>query len=787
MRLLICFTIASGLLSAGLRAQGSKAEYERAMAWPALINNKVFRTNLQPVWLPDGKQFWYRVETGPDKHEIILVDAEAGTRRTVPDLSALPAAAAQKSSTMRLGERPTRRTGPDGILTVVNTTAAEVEIFWRDQEGELHSYGRIPPGQDWGQSTFEGHRWIVKDLSGTTLAGFTAAAGAMHVEIDGPPADKSPEPGNRRSPDGAVSPDGKYRIELQDHNLFLTTIENGQSQALTKDGTAAQAYGAEVEWAPDSGALVATRATPGQEHPVRIVESSPKGQVEPKLFTHDYLKPGDILPKPRPVLINVADRSARLIDEALFPVFFTEDGRLEYRWQPDSGSFTFSYNQRGHQVFRIISVDRSTAAARAVVEEKSGTFIDWTQKTWHQFLDETKELIWMSERDGWCHLYLYDTATGQVKNQITSGAWVVRKVDSVDAQRRQIVFYASGVQAGEDPYHQHLCRVNFDGGGFVRLTEAAGNHQAVFSPDQRWFIDKWSRVDQPEVTELRRTTDGALVLTLERGEAAALLETGWRMPERFAAKGRDDTTDIFGTIIKPSDFDPAKSYPVLEEVYAGPQGSFAEVDFSLAPKQHALAELGFIVVQADGMGTNDRGKKFHEVCWKDLADAGFTDRIAWLKAAAATRPWMDLKRVGIYGGSAGGQNAMRALIDHGDFYTAAAADCGCHDNRMDKLWWNEQWMGWPVDESYERSSNVAQAKRMSGQLLLTVGEMDSNVDPASTMQVVNALVKADLDFELLVVPGANHGAGERPYAARRRMDFFVRHLMGRNPRWIRTP
>ncbi len=218
-------------------------------------------------------------------------------------------------------------------------------------------------------------------------------------------------------------------------------------------------------------------------------------------------------------------------------------------------------------------------------------------------------------------------------------------------------------------------------------------------------------------------------------------------------------------------------------MYAGPQGSFAAKEFTVAARQHALAELGFIVVQADGMGTNHRGKKFHEVAWKNLADAGFLDRMAWMKAAAAARPWMDLTRVGIYGGSAGGQNAMRALIDHGDFYRAAAADCGCHDNRMDKIWWNEQWMGWPVDEAYERSSNVAHAAKMQGKLFLSVGEMDSNVDPASTMQVAAALVKADKDFELLIMPGSNHGAGEKPYASRRRMDFFVRHLMGREPRW----
>jgi len=782
MRLLILALLGSAFGLPSLSAQGSKVDYERAMVWPSMTNDKVFRTNIQPEWLPDGKAFWYRVETGPGSNETILIDAAAGTRQVVTDLSALPAAPALKTTTMRLMVRPTRRTGPACALTLTNKMDAEVEIFWNNSSGELASYGRIAPGGATVQNTYAGHQWVVKDLSGGVLAGFLARPGALRVEIDGASGEAEVENNDRSNSRGPDSPDKKYRVLLRDYNLILETVGQGES-ALTTDGTAGNAYQADVAWAPDSAALVATKTVPGQEHLVHMVESSPAGQIQPKLHSDRYLKPGDVLPQPRPVLIQLADRQPKLIDNARFPNFYTEDGRMEYRWQPDSGSFTFTYNQRGHQVFRIISVDRATAAARALVDEQSGTFIDYNEKTWHRFLDETHELIWMSERDGWCHLYLFDATNGQIKNQITAGNWVVRKVESVDEKTRQVWFYASGVRAGEDPYHQHLCRVNFDGSGFIRLTEGDGNHQVKFSPGREWFMDVWSRVDLPEVTELRRTADGTRVLELERGDAAALLAAGWQMPERFTAKGRDGVTDILGVIIRPSHFNPQQSWPVLEEVYAGPHGAFAPLDFGLTQRQHQLAELGFIVVQVDGMGTNYRGKKFHEICWKNLADAGFPDRIAWMKAAAATRPWMDLKRVGIYGGSAGGQSALRALIDYGDFYRAAAADCGCHDNRMDKIWWNEQWMGWPVDESYERSSNVVHAKRMSGHLLLTVGELDTNVDPASTMQVVNALIKAGKDFEFLPVPGANHGVGESPYGSRRRMDFFVRNLLGREPGW----
>ena len=790
MRCLFLFLAMSAITLHPAAGQGSKVDYERAFNLAKRVDNKVFRDRVEPNWLPDGKQFWYRVETGPGQHEIVLVDVSSGVRSIVTDPAALPQPTALKSSELRLRIGRTRRTGPSCRLAVVNQTTEPVGIFWVDTDGKHQSYGRIEPGAEGGQSTYAGHQWVVKDLSGRPLAGVAAVPGLMRLEVDGPPKPNDDEDGeqggdNRRRPyRGPVSPDGKHRIVFRDYNLFLKTGDAEES-ALTNDGTQDNAYDSEVSWSPDSGALIATRTVPGQKHDVSMVESSPDDQVQPKLFTHDYLKPGDKLPKPRPVLIEIETRQAVTIGDHLFPNFFTTGGPLNYRWQPDSRSFTFSYNQRGHQVFRVISVDRGTAMARALVEEASTTFIDYTQKTWHLFLDETRELLWMSERDGWCHLYLIDSTSGQVKNRITQGQWVVRKVDYVDERARHVWFYASGQRAGEDPYQQHLYRINFDGTGLWCLTEGDGNHRVAFSPDRQWAVDTWSRPDQPPVTELRRAADGKLVLTLERGDMTLLRAGGWQMPERFSAKGRDGQTDIFGLIYKPTNFDPARTYPVIENIYAGPHDSFVSKEFSVsAGAKNPLAELGFIVVQIDGMGTNNRGKKFHETAWKNIADAGFPDRIAWMKAAAATRPWMDLRHVGIYGGSAGGQNAMRALIDHGDFYEAAAADCGCHDNRMDKIWWNEQWMGWPVDESYERSSNVVHAKRMQGHLLLTVGEMDTNVDPASTMQVVNELVKADKDFEILVLPGSNHGAGEKPYAVRRRMDFFVRHLMGREPRWV---
>jgi dipeptidyl aminopeptidase/acylaminoacyl peptidase len=284
------------------------------------------------------------------------------------------------------------------------------------------------------------------------------------------------------------------------------------------------------------------------------------------------------------------------------------------------------------------------------------------------------------------------------------------------------------------------------------------------------------------VAELRRTSDGTRIAELERWDTTALVKGGWRAPERFTAKGRDGRTDIHGVIYRPSNYDPSKKYPVIEYIYAGPHSSFVPKAFTRLLLHQEMTELGFILVSIDGMGTSNRSKAFHDVCWKNLGDAGFPDRILWMKAAAAKDPAMDLTRVGIYGGSAGGQETLRALLAFGDFYKAGVSDCGCHDNRMDKVWWNEQWMGWPIGPHYAEQSNVTCAPNLKGDLLLLVGEVDTNVDPASTLQVVNALVKADKDFEMLVVPGSNHGTMRIPHVERRLKDFFVRHLLGVKPR-----
>jgi len=826
LSIIVCFAVSACVASenAGLPQQRQRGPRS---------GNRAYKTSITPHWFADNTRFWYRNNLRDGKREFIIVDPSEGVRRQafdhkrlaealreagVPDANpeVLPidnlsfqnnddslafradgnywrcnlktydlrklegeeAKAARRISASPVANVPRRstRTGPETAIVFVNRTSAAVELFWLDTGGRRRSYGRLKAGQEREQHTYAGHVWQVTDGKGALLAAFEAQDSPIPAEITGENVTnrRTAQRDGERQRSRYESPDGKWKAVIEDKNVYIRSKDGETESQLSRDGSEDNGYGM-PQWAPDSKTLVAWRIEPGERKEVYLVESSPEGGGRAKLSSRPYALPGDKFTSYELSLFDIETKEQVKPD-----VDRIDFGRPRMRWNSDGRRFTYQKTDRGHQRFRLIEVDSHTGDARTIIDEKADTFI-WTAHTENvrtsrvNWISGTNEIIYVSERDGWRHLYLVDAGSGQFKSQITKGRYVVRAIDRIDEKERQIWFRASGRDPDQDPYLIHYYRVNFDGTGLVALTDGDGTHSIQYSPDRKYVIDTYSRVDAPPVNELRHTSDGEKACKLEEADISELTDNGWEAPEVFVAKGRDGTTDIWGIICRPADFDPQRKYPIIEDIYAGPHGSHVPKTFSSSQRYASLTDMGFIVVKIDGMGTANRSKAFHDVCWHNLKDAGLPDRILWMKAAAKKYPYMDTSRVGIYGTSAGGQNAAGAVLFHPEFYKVAIASCGCHDNRMDKASWNEQWMGYPVGPHYSECSNIDNAHRLQGKLMLIVGEMDRNVPPESTMRFVDALIKADKDFDLIVVPGAGHGNGGS-YGRRRMYDFFVRHL-----------
>jgi dipeptidyl-peptidase-4 len=796
---------------------------------------QAYKLRIAPQWVHGDRWLWYQNRLPQGKREFVLVDTDEGIRRPAFDhaavASALTDAGLQNISADRLPleslvlfpdramaefrcrgklyrwshaesrlspieertaaesaaadtglqavPRRSMSSGDDTTISFVNRLGQSVEIYWLDLRGERVRYASLEAGQRRDQHTFAGHVWEAVQ-AGRVVGRYQAGASLTEAVIDGNHIAPFQERGGRRprrteTEGGKLkSPDGNWSVTTVDGNLQLTRLSDDSVTMLTTGGSAAAAFGM-PSWSPDSRRLVAFQITAGDDYEVHLVESSPENGGRAVLHSRRYPLPGDRFTSYELHLFDIEQAAEVPVDVEPF-----DFGRPRVRWHRDDGSFAVEKIDRGHQRFRVIRVDSETGSSRNLIDETSETFI-WTAHTQRNglrkvsWLSQTDEFIFMSEKSGWRHLTLHNGSDGSLIHHITSGEWVVRGVDRIDEERRQIWFQASGMDADQDPYLVHYCRVNFDGTELTRLTRGNGNHTLQYSPDGGFYVDTWSRVDMPPVHELRRAGDGSLVCELERADISELTAAGWQSPEVFSATGRDGQTEIWGIIERPDDFDPNRRYPVIEDIYAGPHDSFVPKSFRPGSRFSSLTRLGFIVVKIDGMGTANRSKKFHDVCWHNLKDAGFPDRIAWMRAAAERYPSMDLSRVGVYGTSAGGQSAAGALLFHPDFYKAAYASCGCHDNRMDKASWNEQWMGYPVGPQYAESSNVDNAHRLQGKLMLVVGEMDTNVPPESTLRFVDALIEADKDFDLIVIPGMGHSNGGR-YGQRRMREFFVRHL-----------
>jgi dipeptidyl-peptidase 4 len=744
------------------------ADYEHAEKFMTYNTNPlVFQNSVRPTWLANDR-FWYR-NTVADGAEFILVDPVKGTRQPAFDHAKL-AVTLSKAADVVYGPHslPFQEIefSPDGQF--IHFTAASKK--WKCDVGgaECLSEGAAPGGGGRGRG-------------GRGGGGF------------GPPRND------------AQSPDKQHTAYIHNYNLWIRDAGTNKETQLTFDGVKDYGYATDnagwstsdraiLVWSPDSK-KIATFQQDQREVGEMYLVSTKVGH--PELKEWKYPLPGDAhVPMIHRVIIDIDQPNVVRLKMPPDQHRSTLCDNIACRgsewsdveWSDDSKHVAFVSTSRGHRQEQMRIADATTGDVREVFEENVETFFESGngRVNW-RYLPASNEIIWFSERDNWGHLYLYDATTGKLKNRITSGEGNVTQVLSVDDKTRTILFLGVGREKGRDPYFIHFYRIGFDGKNQALLTPENANHDIALSPDSKYFVDTYSTPDVPQVSVLRDIS-GKLIANLEKADISKLVATGWKPPIPFIVKARDGQTDIYGLMFRPTNFDPSKKYPIINHIYPGPQtGSVGSRSFSaVRGDTQALAELGFIVVEIDGMGTPWRSKKFHEAYYGDMGDNTLPDQVAGMKELARKYSWIDIDRAGIYGHSGGGYAAAGAMFRYPDFFKVGISEAGNHDNREYEDDWGEKWQGLLEHKSsggdnYDSQANQNFAKNLKGKLLLAHGTMDTNVPPYNTLLVVNELIKANKDFDLILLPNRSHGFGNEPYMVRRRWDYFVRYLLHGEP------
>ncbi|WP_448568813.1 prolyl oligopeptidase family serine peptidase [Thalassotalea ganghwensis] len=597
------------------------------------------------------------------------------------------------------------------------------------------------------------------------------------------------------------SPDGKYGLQVKDWNLYLIDNSSKETTQLTFDGTEGYPYAVQNEnpkvhinnkgasttpklsvyWAPDSKTVVTHRLNRQKVGKLHLIQSVHDEGLRPKLFSYYYPLAGDKhIPEGELVSIDVATKKATKINSP--KILQTYYGEPIWGWWESNNRFYFFNDNRGKTQVSFYEYNPSTLQVRLLIQENSEEFLDpWAQSAW--VLPESNEVIWASQRSGKQQYYLYDLNTTKLKNQITQCDCYVRVYRALDKENRTLYYEASGAHKDRDPYLRHLYRVNLDGSDHTLLTPEPLEHSTRISPDFTTFVDIASLPQTVPTSKVRSTEDGLLIATVGNPDVTELYATGWQPPETFTVTASDGKTKLYGLLYKPSNFDPNKKYPVIDATYTGPHGFFTPKSFWTYYQQaQSLAELGFIVIKMDGRGTSKRDRAFHLHAYKNLA-GGVDDHVQAIKDLSKVRSYLDISRVGIYGFSAGGYDTAQAMFRHADFFKVGVAASGNHDFRTDKTGWNETWLGYPIDKHWDEQTNLNldSVKKLKGKLMLAHGELDENVNPAATMQLVDKLIKANKDFDLMIYPNADHVLNKNDYFIRQRWDYFVEHLLGAEP------
>ena len=710
--------------------------------------NLVFGATVRPSWLADDC-FWYR-NTIAAGSEFVLVDAVTRSRDRAFDHTRLAAA----------------------ISAVADTAYDPFDLPFTQFEF----------------------------VAGGQSIQFDVGSRRYVCDVQGDRCSTAPSP-DRNS---VVSPDGARAAFIRDFDLWVRDLESGHETQLTTDGVEDFGYATNnagwtkrdspvVLWSPDSK-KIATFQHDGRGVGEMYLVSTNVGH--PTLEAWKYPLPEDSvifrihrvvidLEGPRVVRLQMPPDQHRstLCDH----VVCRGGGWVDVEWSPDASELAFVSSSRDHKRAQLRVANAESGQVRDVMEEVVDTFYESGNGmvNWHM-LSESNEVIWFSERSDWGHLYLYDLSTGQLKHQITSGDWNVLQLRRIDRENRKLYFTGAGREPG-DPYFQYFYSIHMDGSGLTLLSPDSANHTISLSPSGDYFVDSYSTPTIPPVTVVR-DVEGRTVFAVEDADISRLVASGWQAPIPFIVKARDGVTDLYGLMYRPTNFDPSNSYPVLNYLYPGPQsGSVGSRSFNASRgDKQAIAELGFIVVEVDAMGTPTRSKSFHEAYYGNMGDNGIPDQIAMIKQLAQRHSWMDLDKVGIWGHSGGGFASADAIMRYPEFYKVAVSQAGNHDNRNYEDDWGEKWQGLLETYSdgstnYDNQANQLLVENLTGKLLLAHGTMDSNVPPSNTMLVVDKLIAANKDFDFILFPNRRHGFGNEPYMMRRRWDYFVRHLLGAEP------
>jgi dipeptidyl aminopeptidase/acylaminoacyl peptidase len=721
------------------------------------------RGNVNANWL-EGDKFWYRVLT-PQGSEFIIVDAAKGTRTAAFDQQKL--ATVLSSATGR------------------SYTASMLPFQSFSYSADGHSIIFRADNKQWKY-----------DLQNNTVINDTSQI-----------RNNAGRPGGggrfRGGGNEVLSPDGSKAAFIKDHNLWVRDVKSAQQTQLTTDGIKDFGYATDnagwtssdrpvLRWSPDSKKIATFKQDQRNVGDMYMVTTN---VGHPTLKSWKYPLPGDKeiatiqrvvidVDQPKVIVFNIPPdpHRASLSDDVSSSGTFDD-----VDWNTDDSELAFLSTSRDHKQEKFRIANAATGEVREVFEETVPTQYESGQGAinW-RYLPKTKEIIWYSERDDWGHLYLYDATTGKIKNQITKGNWVVTRMIRVDEKNRLIYFMANGMEA-ENPYFSQFCKIGFDGKGLVVLTPTAGTHTVSFSPSEKYFIDSYSKPDVPTVS-LLRDINGKQITELEKTDVSRLKATGWKPPIPVTLKAHDGKTDIYGLVFTPTNLDPNKKYPVIDYIYPGPQGgSVGSWAFSASRGDNqSLAELGFVVVVIEGTSNPDRNKSFHDMYYPNMSENTLPDQVTGIRQLAQKYGYMDTTRIGIWGHSGGGFATAAAMFRYPDFFKVGISESGNHDNRNYEDDWGERYIGLLTKEgskdNYEAQANQTYAKNLKGKLMLAHGLMDNNVPSSNTMLVVDALEKANKDYDLVVFPNAAHGYGaSSSYMMRRRWDYFVKNLLGKEP------